>query len=220
MRNEISCLIFDFDGVIANTDLGRYKILKELLKEYDLGLSKSFSQKDIIGLSTNGFLRKFSSTLSQIQINEIINKRHDLYFSDLSKYCIPFPGMEESIKYFSKKYELAIATTNDLKNVEIQLENLNVRKYFNWIMGRDITENKDIEKTYALVPSIIHKNISECIVIEDSNFGVNAAIKEGFYCIRFDPNRIFPKGSENDMVFSYKELKEKINENTTRQQKI
>lgn len=216
MQNEISCLIFDFDGVIANTDLARYKLLKELLKEYDLELSKSFTQKDIIGLSTKGFLKKHSTILNQLEIDKIICKRHNLFFSNLSKYCIPFKNMKESIVYFNSNFSLAIATTNDTDNVKTQLEHLGVKKYFKWILGRDITENKDIEKTYELIPSVIKKETSECIVIEDSNFGVNAAVKEGYYCIRFDSNNFFPKGLENDRVRSYKELKAKIDKNTTR----
>lgn len=216
MPNKISCLVFDYDGVLANTDSGRYKILKNILKEYDPYLAESFTIEDIVGLSTKGFLKKKSPKLSQLEIDEIVNKRYDLFFKNLSKYCIPFNGMKKTIKYFSSKFTLAIASTSHQNNLIVQLDYLGVTEYFKWILGRNITENKNFEKTYELIPSIIDMSISECIVIEDSNFGVNAAVKKGFYCIRFDPNGLSLNGSENERVDSYAELRERINKKTTR----
>lgn len=210
MENKISCLIFDFDGVIADTDLGRFKLLKEILKDYDSELSDSLSKNDLIGLSTKGFLTKYSPKLSLIEIEEIITKRHKLFFSNLSKYCIPFENMAESIKYFNSKFDLAIVTTNDVANVKVLLEQLEILNYFKWIIGREKTENNALEKTYHAISKLLKKEVSECIVIEDSDFGINAARREGFYCIRFDPDNLFLKGNENRKVNSYKELKEEI----------
>ena len=207
MENKITCLIFDFDGVIADTDLGRFKLLKRILKDYDTELSNSFSKKDLIGLSTKGFLKKYSTKLSLSEINEIITKRHEIFFANLSDYCIAFKNMAESIKYFNTKFELAIVTTNDITNVKILLEHLEVRNYFKWIIGREKTENKNLEKTYELIPDLLKKEISECIVVEDSDFGVLAAKKEGFYCVRFDPDNLHSNENENEKVASYDELK-------------
>ncbi len=55
MQSNIGCIIFDFDGVIADTDLGRYKVLKQILLDYDTELANSFNKKDLIGLSTKSF---------------------------------------------------------------------------------------------------------------------------------------------------------------------
>lgn len=217
MDKRITCLIFDFDGVIANTDLGRYKILKQLLDKYDSQLAATFNQKDLLGLSTKGFLIKHSKNLSNGKIEKIIQKRHEMFFSNLAEFCIPYDDMIETIKYFSLKYDLAIATTNEKNNVKTQLDFLEISDCFKWIMGRDVTENEKFEKNYHRVSQIIGRDTDECVVIEDSDFGVNAAIKEGFYCIRFDPDDLFMKGLENDKAYNYKELKAKIEKNTTRQ---
>jgi len=210
MVNKISCLIFDFDGVIADTDLGRFNVLKEILKDYDSEWSNSLAKKDLVGLSTKGFLTKNSPKLSLNEIDEIVSKRHKLFFSNLSSYCIPFENMTESIKYFNSKFDLAIVTTNDVANIKILLEHLEILDYFNWIIGKEKAEDKDLEKTYNAIPKLLKKEVSECIVIEDSDFGVNAARKDGFYCIRFDPDNLFPKGNENKKVNSYRELKKLI----------
>lgn len=210
MRNNITCLLFDFDGVIADTDLGRYKTLKQILLNYNIEISKSFSKKDLIGLSTKGFLTRNFQFLSKQQIEEIVEKRHRLFFSNLSKYCIPYKGMKESIEYLSSIYDLAVVTTNSTENVKVLLKHLGIIDYFKWIIGRELCENENLIKTYKPIPKIIDKKISECIVIEDSNYGVNAAKKEGFFSIRFDPENIFEKGNENVRVKNYADLIEVI----------
>ena len=133
MQNKITCLIFDFDGVIADTDLGRYKALKDILPNYDNELAKSFSKKDIIGLSTKGFLIRNSHTLTKKQVDEIVKKRHELFFSNLSTYCIPFKNMKDSIEFLSSKYDFAIVTTNSTENAKFLLRHLEIISFFKWI---------------------------------------------------------------------------------------
>lgn len=206
MLSKITCLIFDFDGVLADTDSGRFLTLKNILKNYDIKLAHSFSKTDLIGLSTKAFLVKYAKNLTQKQIKEIEYKRHELFFSNLSTYCLPYEKMKESIKFLSSKYDLAIVTTNSAENVKIMLEHLKIINSFKWIIGRENSEDKDFVKTYDLVPKLLGKAISECIVIEDSNYGVFAAKRKGFICIRFDPENIFEKGCVDYEVRSYNEL--------------
>jgi phosphoglycolate phosphatase-like HAD superfamily hydrolase len=209
-RKSKTSIIFDYDGVIANTDLSRFKLLNDILSEYNIELAKSHNQKDLIGLSTNSFLLKNFKSLSQIEIDEIVYKRHELFFSNLNRYCLPYDNMKETVAYFHSKFELAIVTTNSLENVKVQLDFLGIRNYFKWIVGREICENKEFVKTYGYVSDTIDREISSCIVIEDSDVGVNAAVEEGYYCIRFDPENIFAKGNENERAMNFVELKEKI----------
>jgi phosphoglycolate phosphatase-like HAD superfamily hydrolase len=210
MRNKITTLIFDFDGVIANTDLGRYNLLKKILCEFDVELSNSIKRKDLIGLSTKAFLVKFSKKLNQYEIDKIIKKRHDLFFSNLDKYCIPYDHVKDSILHLHSKYDLAIVTTNSIENVIVQLKHLGIYKLFKWIVGRELCETKELKKTYSEIPNALNKKVYECIVIEDSDFGVNAAKKEGYFCFRFDPENTFGKGSEDDRIESYVELVKKL----------
>jgi HAD superfamily hydrolase (TIGR01509 family) len=216
MQSKTTCLIFDYDGVIADTDLGRYKLLKNILVDYDIDLSKRFNQKDLIGLSTHAFLVKNFKNLRRFEINMIIQRRYELFFSNLSEYCLPYENMKETIEYFHSKFELAIVTTNNVENVKIQLKYFGIINYFKWIIGREKSEGKDLTKTYRMVPDTLKKKVSECIVIEDSDIGVNAARLEGFYCIRFDPGNLFIKNKENERVKNYIELKDKIDKYTTR----
>jgi beta-phosphoglucomutase-like phosphatase (HAD superfamily) len=217
MPSDLNCLIFDFDGVIADTDLSRFKLLQKLLKPYGIDLSKKYELSDIIGISTKAFLSKKINSLNENQIEDIIKKRHNLYLNNLNDYCIPFDGMKELIKLYSRSYELVIVTTNSLETVSPQLKYLDIIDCFKWIIGNEICEDKNLVKTYKPIKNIINKLISSCIVIEDSDVGVKAAREEGYYCIRFDPYRRFQKTVENYRVSNYEELNTHIKEYTNRQ---
>ena len=209
--NNISCLIFDFDGVIADTNWARFQILKKILIDYDIFLETKDLQ-NLIGCSTKSFLKTNFSKLSEKDLNEIINKRHREYLSNLNKYCIPFKDMSKIIQQLYKKYDLAIVTTNTYKNIKIQLQHLKIYNYFKWIIGREYSEDDFQMKTYKKIPTIIRKKVKECIVIEDSEVGITSAKKTGYYCIKFNPYKKKDTNDEkyDDMAFDYIELKNKI----------
>jgi phosphoglycolate phosphatase-like HAD superfamily hydrolase len=130
MQNKTTSLIFDFDGVIADTDTGRFLVLNEILKKYGLNLYDSFSREDIVGYSTKGFLKKNLTELTLNEIDEIVAERHKLFFSGLDKYCISFQNMKETVEYFNNRYKLFIATTNDVENVKRMLKHLGIFELF------------------------------------------------------------------------------------------
>lgn len=210
MKNTISCLIFDFDGVIADTDRARFYILRDILKEYGIDFSGHFSMKDLIGLSTDAFLRKNLKSLTSSQIQSIVQKKHRLHFTNLEEYVLPFPGIHETLRELHSGFDLVMVSANPYKNLMMLLNHLEIKQYFKWIFGREICENDNLEKTYFPIASKIQKKVSECVVIEDSEYGVNAAKRAGYYCIRFDPHNRFEPGPENDKAKNHFDLKKKI----------
>lgn len=203
---HIKCIIFDFGGVIADSDYSRFRILQNILINYNI----TFKKNDLIklrGFSTKAFLINNFPDLSSKDIEEIIIKRHQEYNNNLKKYCKPFKNMNESIQQLSKYYELAIVTTNSIENIRIQLQHLQIFKYFKWVIGREYAEDNSLLKDYTNIPSIISRRVKECIVIEDSHNGIRLANKAGFHCIRFNPfQESINKEDFNDTVHNYDEL--------------
>ena len=218
MKNNISSLIFDFDGVIADTDYARFNILKSILKKK--GLNFNFNITALKGLSTKSFLQKNYPVISKNEIDNIIQERHFKYLSNLKKYCIPFEGMKNTLLHLFEYFDLYIVTTNSLEILEIQLEFLKINELFKRKIGRESAENMNLKKTYENIQNIIKKTIKECIVIEDSLIGIEAAKNEGYFCIKFNPYKEQLQGKEDFEVNNYKELEKFLMKYTTRQQKI
>lgn len=185
---SVDTLLFDFDGVLADTETGRFMAYGEILKEYGYSLSDRCELKNISGLTGDGILTKYFPELSREQVREIVTRRQKLYMGNLKKYCPPYPGAVETLRDLKQQgYILALTTANSTQAASVLLDALGARSYFDAICGREICEDpvKKI-KEYSLVPQYLKKRISDCIVIEDSPVGVLGAKRGGFFCIAFE----------------------------------
>lgn len=204
---KVKNIIFDLDGVLADTDKGRYILLRDILLEYKINIEEIAVLKDLEGISTLKFLKNKFKNISEYHAN-IIAKRQKIFLSNLDKYCIPFPNIQKVIKKLNLKYILHIATTNDKEIAKILLTHLQIIDYFQNILGREITERKTEKiKDYNQVLKKLYLKSNECIVIEDSQVGVLAAKKENIFCIAFNhfSNPIILK-SADIVVKNYNEL--------------
>lgn len=206
-KRNTECLLIDFDGVIAETDSIRIKLLSEIFESKGIDSTKINSQ-DIIGLSTATYLKKIYPNLSETLILNIISQRQKLFFNNLNTYLKPFPNVEEIIKQLANKYDLQLATTNTYSNASAMLNFLGILDSFSQIYGRETIENKNGIKDYSLIINKIGHKIENTIVVEDSVVGVNAAKEAGFFCIRFNPNKSEFINDKSDVVVnSFIELK-------------
>ncbi|MDR2037069.1 MAG: HAD family hydrolase [Bacteroidales bacterium] len=186
--DHITTFLFDFDGVIADTEKGRYEAYCDILAEYGYDMRSRCTVFDLVGLTGDGFMSKFFPEIPPDQVKEIVHRRQSHYMEHLDKYCIPFPGMKSTITDLKRKgYYLALTTANATAVARILLDVVGVADMFDEVCGREICEDPVTKvKDYSRVPKYIGKTIHECVVIEDSPVGVAGAKRSGFYCIAFE----------------------------------
>ncbi len=186
--HDITTILFDFDGVIADTERGRYEAYCDIFEEYGYDMRGRCSIFDLVGLTGDGFASKFFPEIPHEQVKEIVRKRQKYYMEHLDRFCKPYPGMRQTIIDLEEKgYFLALTTANTTEAAKILLKSVGTLEYFDAVCGREICEDPVTKvKDYSRVPAQIGKTIKECIVIEDSPVGVLGAKRSGFYCIAFD----------------------------------
>ena len=184
----ITTILFDFDGVIADTETGRYEAYCDIFEEYGYDLRNRCEMTDLLGFTGDGFMNKFFPEIPPELVREMVRKRQKYYMEHLDRFCRPFPGMRQTIADLkSNGYYLAITTANATAVVKQLLETVGVLDYFDAFCGREICEDPVTKvKDYSRVPAQINKTIEECVVIEDSPVGVAGAKRGGFYCIAFE----------------------------------
>lgn len=215
IKNELmqkKNLIFDFDGVIADTDYGRYKLLKIILAKYDIKLKHSI--EDIKGISTKKFLKDNFAFLSKPIMQDIISERRNLFFNNLDKYCFVYPGAVETIIDLKKLgYDLYLATSNDEEMIAKLLDYSGLKKIFIRVVPREQSEDYlSGKKNYNQVLAILKKKANDCIVIEDSPAGVIAAKNASIFCIAFnhDNNSIVTEKADI-IIKNYSEFRKLLN---------
>ena len=181
-------LLFDFDGVLADTEAGRYEAYCDIFEEHGYDLRSRCVMTDLIGFTGDGFMSKFFPEIPADIVKEMVYKRQKHYMDNLDKFCIPFPGVRQTIADLKQKgYYLALTTANATDVAKQLLEVVGVVEYFDAVCGREICEDPVTKvKDYCRVPAQINKAIDECVVIEDSPVGVAGAKRGGFRCIAFE----------------------------------
>ncbi len=185
---QSTTILFDFDGVIADTENGRYEAYCDIFEEYGYDLRSRCVMTDLVGFTGDGFMSKFFPEISPKQVKEMVRKRQEYYMDHLDRFCKPFPGAQQTIIDLKQKgYYLALTTANATVVARQLLEVVGVLEYFDAVCGREICEDPVTKvKDYSRVPAQINKTIGECVVIEDSPVGVAGAKRSGFHCIAFE----------------------------------
>ncbi|MDR3094683.1 MAG: HAD family hydrolase [Bacteroidales bacterium] len=186
--SNITSFLFDFDGVIADTENGRYEAYQEIFAHEGYDLSSRVSVQDLVGLTGDGFISKFFPEIPADKAKEMVHYRQTYYMNHLDRFCRPFPGMKNTIREIKEKgYFLALTTANTTRAAQSLIEQMEVAEYFDAICGREICVNPVTrEKDYSIVPRHLNKMIAECVVVEDSPVGVAGAKRAGFRCIAFE----------------------------------
>ena len=186
--NLITTILFDFDGVIADTEQGRYEAYCDIFEEYGYDLRGRCVMTDLLGFTGDGFMHKFFPEIPPEIVKEMVRKRQKHYMDHLDRFCKPFPCVQQTIADLKQKgYYLAVTTANATAVVRQLLQVTGVADYFDVLCGREICEDPVTKvKDYSRVPAYIGKTIEECIVVEDSPVGVLGAKRGGFRCIAFE----------------------------------
>ena len=184
----ITTILFDFDGVIADTEKGRYEAYCDIFEEYGYDLRSRCVMTDLLGFTGDGFMSKYFPEIPPELVKEMVCKRQKHYMDHLDRFCKPFPGVRQTIADLKGKgYYMAVTTANATAVVQQLLEVIGVGEYFDALCGKEICEDPVTKvKDYSRVPAQINKTIDECIVIEDSPVGVAGAKRGGFRCIAFE----------------------------------
>lgn len=185
---DISAYIFDLDGVIVDTAKYHYLAWKGLANR----LGFDFSEKQNEHLKGVSRLRSLEIILSfgGIQANEsekeqmmaLKNEWYLEHINTLTEKDI-LPGAKiflHQLKSADKKIALGSAS----KNAELILRKLGLISLFDAIVdGTLVQEAKPNPEVFLKAAQLLGKIPQECVVFEDAQAGVEAALRAGMYCV-------------------------------------
>ncbi|MFW0782008.1 HAD family hydrolase [Rossellomorea marisflavi] len=180
----MKAVVFDFDGLIIDTEYALYESFCELL-------NMSPSEMPIKEYATyigtdSGDLYEFIRTKSRhpVSIEELMKKSHALHKGKLEE-PVSRDGVTEYLEDAKKSgLKIGLASSSNLKWVETFLGKLDLLHYFDSIQTADDVEKvKPDPALYQNVISRLGINPSEAIAFEDSLNGSKAAIAAGLNCV-------------------------------------
>ncbi|HMZ95643.1 MAG TPA: HAD family phosphatase [Nitrospira sp.] len=189
--SELRALIFDFDGVIADTEPLHFAALRQVLAGIDISLTEQEYYTDYLGFDDRGcFLAALQSHQRQALptlLGELMDRKAQAYLSAVREHLAIFPGVRELVHDAAARYPLAIASGALRNEIELILEEAGLRKAFLHITSaEDVTRGKPAPEPFLHAMAALNRQPSQpaltpddCLVIEDSLPGIRAARAAG-----------------------------------------
>ncbi len=188
MKNKYSdcAVIFDMDGVIADTNPFHSLAWKTFAEKYNFTISDEDLKSHVFGRTNKSiFDFLFGDSLSQEKISVLANEK-EVIFREIYKNNIKaLPGLIELLADLkTASFKIGIATSAPEENVELIVGELGIKDYFNAIVDpKDITRSKPDPEIYIKCSQLLSVTPERCLVFEDSLPGIEAAVSAGMKVI-------------------------------------
>jgi len=215
MSPSKKAILFDLDGTLIQTQKKDTQVFFTLLKEHNIAISHDI--EDILLNELPGqSLERTCSVLQKIIFDE---KGYEISFNELEMYInTAYLAIKKTITAFVPGFhelyscaqqcglKMGIVTNASREEVAIIEKNLRLSHYFgeNIICIDDVSKGrgKPHPDLYLLGAQKIDCHPSEIIVFEDSQTGINSALKAGMYVIGLETS-----GNPHDVSKAHKKIK-------------
>jgi len=180
-----TAIIWDLDGVIADTAPYHLKAWQQTFRKRDVELTEE-DFRHSFGLRNEaiipGILRK---EITGEEIERISSEKEEAFRRLIGQNISPLPGAIELMKSLAEAgFQMALASSTPIENIELVTERLGVKRYFQCIIcAGDVSKGKPDPQVFLLAARGLGAEPENCIVIEDAVAGVTAAKRAGMRCL-------------------------------------
>ncbi len=188
----IKAILFDFNGVIIDDEPLQLKAIREALLPGGINLTEK-EYYDSLGMDDRTFVsaafERAGKTLTDELMKSIIERKTELHRQSIEDELPFFPGVETFIKATARHFMLGLVSMSQRSDIDYVFERARLGKFFRVIVSAEnVTACKPDPSCYVRALELLN-NIEEgasrqrlpeeCLVIEDSPAGVEAARRAG-----------------------------------------
>lgn len=181
-------IIFDMDGVIIQSEILYQQRRAAFFNEHNLPLDDDFQHKVIGSNPKDMFTLLFPDS----------TEKRDFYLAKYQLFKEEFTidyeqiltdNVEEVLMWLKhQQFKIALASSGDYSILQKILHQTNLKPYFDVIVsGADMKQSKPAPDVYLEAMKQLECQPQECVAIEDSTYGIRAAISAGIDCLALKP---------------------------------
>ncbi len=193
----LKAVIFDFNGVIANDEPIHLLMFQKVLKEEGMDLTEKDYYDIYLGMDDRGCFEEIykvnQKDLSEDKIHDLIQRKSVYYEKEIQENLSYFPGVVDFIKTCAQNFKLAITSGALRSEINLILKKADLLHLFPIIISaEDVLEGKPDPEGFQKALTALNLKVprsapgiraQECLVIEDSWAGIDAAHNAGMKCL-------------------------------------
>ncbi len=176
-------ILFDFDGVLADTEPIHYQCWLEILAPFGIVPTWDFYQRECIGISDRLMVERISTPALFDQIWPQYPSKQALFRHKLTLKSPFLPETEALIAELSPNYKLAVVSSSGRTEIEPPIERAGLRSHFNaMVCGKEAGNLKPSPDPYLRAAELL--GATNPLVVEDSAAGEESGRAAGFQVLR------------------------------------
>jgi HAD superfamily hydrolase (TIGR01509 family) len=192
MADWPAAVLFDFDGVIVNSEPLHYQAFREVLAAEHIELTEEEYYRELIGFDDKGAFRHVFQTRKRplspkTFLSLMAGKSQAMMNLIAARKFSALPGVEQFVRSLWRRCPLAICSGALREEIEAMLEGVSLRDCFPIIVAaEDVTVGKPDPSGYQLTARLVGERIGrplaakDCLIVEDAPTVIHSVRAVGF----------------------------------------
>lgn len=207
--SSIKACIFDLDGVIVDTAKYHYIAWKEIAKELNFDFTEHDNErlKGVSRMRSLDILLEIGNLILDNPAKEFLaDKKNKIYVGYIEKMTSDeiLPGVKNFLNEL-RIAEIKTAIGSASKNTPLILDRIGLKSYFDAVIdGNKTSKAKPDPEVFLLGARELGVQPESCIVFEDAEAGIEAALAARMNCVGIGDPAIL--GKANLVIPGFKEM--------------
>ena len=186
-------VIFDFDGVLADTERVHLAATQEVFHDRGWSLTEQAYFADYLGYDDAELLKRFTNergiTIDDEAAKAIIDEKFDRFHARLAGGDALYPATRACVARGREKFQIAIASGAQHADIVAILRGGGLAGVFPVIVGiDDVDRGKPAPDPYAKAVRLLGVAPGDAVAVEDSRWGIASAREAGLRTIGITTN--------------------------------
>ena len=178
----MDAVIFDLDGLLADTEIISLKVYQELLKDFGIPFTEETYSREYSGHREEENVQRFLDTYDlPWNFDQTLDKVYELEAQILAQGVNLKKGAKNLLTYLQKEgVPIALATSSVESRARMILDGNGILSLFDHLVfAKDVKRSKPYPDIFLKACSDLNVLPENCLVLEDSEAGIEAASRAG-----------------------------------------
>lgn len=181
----INGILWDNDGVLVDSEHLFFEVNRDFLRPYGVELSEAQFFDWFLCENRGAWHLLLADGVPQSCIKGLRAERNARYTERvLAESALAVAGIEQVLEQLNGRVEMGVVTSASREHYDAIHRHLTLNRHFSFVLTSETYENrKPSPEPYLLGLQRLNLAAGQCLVIEDSPRGLQAAMAAGIRCI-------------------------------------